>query len=208
MLQNHSIKSVRGAVLVSPLIRFGVSKFKELAGWIAGYLLKIRYSYVVGDDRDAMLRHCETTGGSFNNSYTSSKEAGEEIRSLSIKYNHLTVGGPTFGWFSAAVESGIQILKKASRISVPLFIASGEKDDIIDIDSNRALADSIKNAQVLHQIYEGAYHEIFREVPTVRESFWKNVDDLRRFISKNSNTIQEKKNFVFNKNPFEIAEEL
>lgn len=178
-LQENPSKHISGAVLFSPLVDFSASWIAKTAGWIGGYIPYLKTQFAAGDHRDAMLRYVEERHGDHSdNSYTSCDQGSLEIISLTKTFPELTVGGPTFGWFSAAVESARVVRNNAAKITRPVLILSGGADDLVCVRASEELVKNVTFAPAKYRAFVSAKHELFREKRQIREEMWREVDSF------------------------------
>ena len=91
----------------------------------------------------------------------------------------LALGGPTFGWLKAGLES-IDILTGdgyPEAIQTPILIVAAESDRIVSIQAQKRICRRLP-AACLHFI-PGARHEVLKENDRIRSAFWQAFD---RFI--------------------------
>lgn len=92
----------------------------------------------------------------------------------------LSLGGPTFGWCRAAARS-MSVARRPDyleRIDLPLLLASGGEDDLVDPASHPPVARRVRRGELL--VIAGARHEILMEIDDIRARFWQAFD---RFTS-------------------------
>jgi len=107
------------------------------------------------------------------NGYTSDEESYREIQELCRQHKSKVMGGVSDGWLIAA-QSSIYDLWGADPIAIPVFIATGGEDSIVDVSYNQEFADKLP--KVTHQFYKIGRHEIFRESPEIRAQLWSDLD--------------------------------
>lgn len=66
-------------------------------------------------------------------------------------------------WFAEATRAMEEVKVMASRISLPVLIMHGTKDQIASLDDTRRLFERIGSSDKELGIYEGFYHELFNE---------------------------------------------
>ncbi len=112
------------------------------------------------------------------NVYTSDRAGYRELQALCIQYQPFVMGGVSLGWIKAALDS-LELLwkNKAIRIiQVPVLIATGGEDTMIDIRYNAEFARRLRHSK--HAYYPKARHEIFRETPEIRAQWWADFDEF------------------------------
>lgn len=90
----------------------------------------------------------------------------------------LQVGSPTLGWVSQALRSCAALKKRGTleNIQIPVLIAIGGSEEIVDNEAIRAAAKRLPNAQLLE--IDGARHEILMESDQYRNTFLKAFDKM------------------------------
>ena len=88
----------------------------------------------------------------------------------------LALGGITYGWLSAAIQSMRKARKAAylRKIITPIMLVSAADDRVVDSGDHVTVAKRLHDCK-LHKIYN-AQHEILHENDFVRESFWRAFD--------------------------------
>lgn len=113
------------------------------------------------------------------NPYSSDPERYQELQTLCIDYTHWMMGAPSLGWIKAAVNS-IEVLwhpQALQAIQIPLLIATGENDGVVDVSYNALFAEKLPLAT--HVSYPEGRHELFREAPAILEAWWQDFDEFR-----------------------------
>ncbi len=75
-------------------------------------------------------------------------------------------------------EAGDEVLRRASKVRLPVWIGHGSDDEIASVDGSMEFYERISSVDRSLQIYEGLYHEIFNEIR--REP----LEDLRNWLGK------------------------
>ncbi len=76
------------------------------------------------------------------------------------------------------LEAGDEVLRRASKVRLPVWIGHGSDDEIASVDGSMEFYERISSVDRSLQIYEGLYHEIFNEIR--REP----LEDLRNWLAK------------------------
>ncbi len=102
------------------------------------------------------------------NPLTSDPRAFAWTRGLLRRHPVLGLGGVTWGWIAAALESnrGLRRRATARRVRVPVTILLGARDAVVDNAPARALAARLPRAAVA--AIPRARHELLAEAPAVR----------------------------------------
>lgn len=90
----------------------------------------------------------------------------------------LQVGSPTLGWVSRALRSCAALNKRGTLegIPIPVLIAIGGAEEIVDNNAVRAAIKRFPNAELLE--IDGARHEILMESDQYRNTFLKAFDKM------------------------------
>ncbi|MBL4801720.1 MAG: alpha/beta hydrolase [Emcibacter sp.] len=88
----------------------------------------------------------------------------------------LYVGGATFGWLKAALDSMREMHQPGylDDISIPLLVILPEKDKVVDSQASRDLLSGYDNIRIT--TIKGARHEIYREHDEYRDHLWQEID--------------------------------
>ncbi len=88
------------------------------------------------------------------------------------------LGPVTWGWLGAALTVMRTFVnsEKLKVLSIPVFIATAEKERLVDNARQTAIAEQIPDVE--HILVEGAYHEILMETDDLREQFWQGFDRM------------------------------
>lgn len=116
------------------------------------------------------------------NPYTSDEKGFVELKELCMINKPLMMGGVSFGWVKAAADS-LSILwsKKAIQsIQVPVLIATGGKDSVVDISYNQTFVNILPHGH--HLYFQDGRHELFRETEEMRTLFWSEFDKVLYLI--------------------------
>lgn len=102
------------------------------------------------------------------NPLTSCHHAFAWNRGLLRRHPVLALGGVTWGWIAAALESNRLLRRRttAREIDVPVTVLLGERDAVVDNKAARALAARLRRATVA--VLPRARHEVLAEAPAVR----------------------------------------
>jgi len=102
-----------------------------------------------------------------------------EPRILS-KTPELALGGVTYGWLGATLES-IEILLKpgfAEKIQTPVLMISAGSDRVVSNKAQQLICSAMPACRL--EIIPGARHEILNETDAVLERFWRVFDEFVR----------------------------
>ena len=102
-------------------------------------------------------------------------------RELQKKNPYLSVGGVTFGWVRATLES-METLNRPEvlgRIKIPVFGLFAGDENIVDNMNAINIFSWIPNSH--YKTYEGARHQLLSESPTYMRRFW---EDFEAFITQ------------------------
>jgi lysophospholipase len=114
------------------------------------------------------------------NVYTSSRVGFNTMKLLCFQHRNLMMGGVSVGWLKAAVDS-LNLLWTTERIAavqIPVLIATGADDQLIDISVNRAFAEALPFGEYVE--YPKGRHELFRETTEIRSLWWSDFDGFHK----------------------------
>lgn len=95
-----------------------------------------------------------------------------------IAHPDLYVGGATFGWLGAALDSIEEIRKPGylDRVTMPVLVILAGADKVVKNSSSRALFAGHGNMKIV--TIEGARHEIYRETDKYRLQLWQEIEEF------------------------------
>jgi lysophospholipase len=175
MQQPHT--PIKGAILVAPMFGINTSPFPQpLARFIAWFKTKVgsggSYCYGFGNFDPQRDRFA-------TNKNTHDEAAFNRQREITLGHMHMVTGGPTFGWLHAAFKAVdyVRDCSKLSAIQTPLFIAEAGDERVVDNSQNGDITRCLP--RLTHKVYQGAYHNLMCEVPSIREPL---LADIAAFI--------------------------
>ena len=91
---------------------------------------------------------------------------------------NIGLGPVTWGWLGAALTVMRTFVNsdRLRNLAIPVFIATAEKERLVDNARQIAIARQLPNAE--HIIIDGAYHEILMETDGIRQTFWRGFDRM------------------------------
>ena len=110
------------------------------------------------------------------NKLTHDKVRFARMQSLINADRDLGLGPPTVGWLDAAIRS-MDLLNQPDyikRIETPTLLGIAEEDQLIDLASQRRLAQLLPQGASF--VVPGAQHEILMETEACRALFWQHFD--------------------------------
>lgn len=118
------------------------------------------------------------------NPYTSYEEGFCELKQLCVAHEPLMMGGVTFGWVRAAADSLSRLWSKKAieSIQIPVLIATGGSDGVVDVSNNYKFASSLKHG--CHLYFKEGKHELFRETEDIRGLLWIGFDGFLELTKK------------------------
>jgi len=167
------------AVLVSPLIDITASRVsRKLFHLMARLMIKMgrARSYIIGSGDHTAAE------GQFkaNNRRTSDRRRFMiETRILS-ETPELALGGVTYGWLGATLES-IDILMKpgfAEKIYTPILMISAGADRVVSNKAQQSICSVMPACRL--RIFPDARHEVLNETDAVLQRFWQAFDEFVR----------------------------
>lgn len=168
---------VAGGVLISPLTGLNSPLPVKSQGLLKGLLKGLALvKGKQGGGHDVVLDPEEK-----NNLYTTDPMGFEEIKVLCDQNPNLTVGGATYGWLEAALNSAAMLKNPQNLKNVikPVLFVSAGADEIVLPAQDAPICKQIKDCT--HMLLPGARHEILREAQPIRDAFWRAFDT---FISE------------------------
>ncbi len=90
----------------------------------------------------------------------------------------LYVGGPTYGWLKAALDSIDKIHEPGflDRITIPMLVLLAGEEALVDNRASERLFAGRDNIMVA--ILDGARHEMYRETDALREILWRKITEF------------------------------
>ena len=175
-LQQHP-DTIDRAVLTSPMIDIRTAPYpRPLIGLLArsAIIAGLSQAYLPGaTGRSALQRTFE------GNPLTSDPRRFAVERDLVTRHPDLALGGPTFGWLAATLES-IALTQRPGfleTITLPLLMVSAGRDQVVCKESQRRACLRMPRCRLL--LLEDAMHEVLMECDGIRQAFWEAFD---RFI--------------------------
>lgn len=112
------------------------------------------------------------------NPYTSDEQGFDELRQLCVDHTHWMMGGISYSWLKAAIESVLILWDDAAiqKIQIPVLICTGGEDGVVNVDYNNKFAKALPFGKNL--FYPTGRHELFRETPSIRDDLWHQFDDF------------------------------
>jgi lysophospholipase len=162
------------AVVTAPLLDFNFGPWprslaKSLA-WLA-VIVGLGWMYLPGLSRGPMLRH-EFEG----NPLTSDRHRWDRDITTVEMFPQITIGGPTFSWFRAALSSVAKLKSwpRAQLISCPALIVAASKEMVVDPKAAREFSERVPGVSFVQ--IKGSMHEILIEQDRYRQEFWAAFD--------------------------------
>lgn len=170
-------EKIRALILVSPMFQINTGFFLSamlfegvsalLTFWGTGEL------YVFGGGPfDPSLPFAE-------NKLTTDKRRFILNLNLMEQINGVVLGGPTFGWLSAAYKAMRQLRKEAALITCPILLMVAMGDSVIGIEEARRFRAAASDC--LYKTYNGAQHELLMESDTIRT---KVIREIKVFLEQ------------------------
>lgn len=163
------------AVLCAPLTRLAMPGYMIL---VARGLSKAFYR--LGGGELAVMGVKEGSHEFDGNALTSDENRHKRFRALQLAAPEACLTAPTYGWLRAAFKAVDDIHQpgRLSGVKTPVLIISAERDDLVDSNDHRALADAYDKIDCI--TVEGALHEIMMERDELRAQYWAHFD---RFVA-------------------------
>ena len=163
--------SVDGALLCAPMVGIQTRRWpKKVAPLVVEGMMELGLAETcIPGTRSYRPSERQFDG----NPLTSDEDRFSILPNLVRRNPALEVGGPTFGWVSAAFRSMAILTGEnyVEKISSPIGILVGDADVIIDLEAARSIARRINDCRF--QLLESAKHEIMMENDRLRRQFWE-----------------------------------
>lgn len=168
---------IAGAVMTAPMLDINTGGYsRKVAKWLCDMMVKLglekNYIYSQGD-------YNPVTQPFEGNVLTHNQEMFYYHRHLQIEHPDIVVGGVTFGWVKATIES-IEYLntpEMLGRIQVPVKIYAAEEEEVVDNSRIEKIVDWLPKSEL--EIIAGARHQLLSEVPEVEQRILNGFD---RFV--------------------------
>ncbi len=95
-----------------------------------------------------------TVGNKIDPSYISSVPGEVEI----YQKDPLVHDKISLGLFNSLYKNGLNLIKQAQKVNIPVLVCHGDKDKITSMEASRQYADKI-GEKALFKVWEGAFHE-------------------------------------------------
>jgi lysophospholipase len=178
MAENPGI--IDGAVLTAPMLDINTGLYsRHLARWLSNFMVRLgfgkSYVYTQGD-------YNPVTQPFEGNILTHNQEAFYYHRHLQIANPDIVVGGVTFGWIKATLDSieNLNSPQKLGQINVPVKIYAAGEERVVDNTRIEQIVDWIPQCEL--EIIQGARHELLAEVISVKTRIFNGFD---RFVQQN-----------------------
>ncbi len=171
--------SIKGIILTSPLHQFKSAPIPPLAARViisVAAWLGFDQAYAIGQ------KDFDQAAGDFaSNPLTTDETAFNAMKAQLVSDPSLKVGGITYGWLYALLQSAkrleLDLSRGAPRIA---YMVMGPNNDPLVDEKSFALISSMLPNCTTHYL-AGAKHELVQEAPALRAQAWRWVDD---FLSK------------------------
>ena len=163
------------AVLLSPMVDIETAPFPRLPLKFlaeAAVALGLEGTYASGGDGPVESRF-------EGNSLTSDRKRFERGLELVRQNQDLAIGGVTFGWLRASLES-IDALREPGRpesIASPCLLFSASEDNVVSNSAQRRICKRIPECRLVE--VPCARHEILQEKDEIQQVFW---DEFESFL--------------------------
>lgn len=168
---------IDAALMASPMLDLNTGIYpKNFAHRMCRLLSKMGFgkSYVFGHgDYDPATEPFE------GNLLTHNQEMFHYHRRLQMERPELILGGVTFQWVSATMDS-IQLMLQESylrNIKVPVHIVAAEEEKVVDNSRLQQACEWMNSCSV--EVIKGARHQLLAETPHVQERLIQSLDELR-----------------------------
>jgi lysophospholipase len=167
------------AVITSPLLGFNYGKWPRFAAHLlarAAVTTGLGGAYLPGFARGPFRRH------EFDDNLLTSdpQRWDRDITTLDIT-PELGTGGPTFGWFNAAVSSLRELhrWKRKALIACPVLLVASGREWVVNGTAARDFATRVPGISYIQ--ITGSRHEILMERNEYRDQFWSAFDNFMEY---------------------------
>ncbi|MCK4767572.1 MAG: alpha/beta hydrolase [Desulfobacula sp.] len=177
-MSRHPLK-IKKAVLTSPMIDIALpAMLYPVLKLVSKKLSKISFAkkYAIGS-RDYSVEKAKFKGNNLCHDPEKYWILHDEI----AKNPDLALGGVTWGWLNAALES-VEMLKQddiIGRITTPILMISAQKDSIVSSKAQEKLSGKLPNCSFFS--IKGAFHELLFEETGINRQVW---DAFNRFVAE------------------------
>jgi lysophospholipase len=162
------------AVVTAPLLEFNYGSWPR---WVVKLLtfmacsLMLSWLYIPGRKKSSMRREEFA-----RNTFTSDQQRYERDVETIEQFPEVTLGGPTFGWLSAAFASNAELRRwpRKRPVSCPTLIVAAGRERIVDDKAAREFSERVAGVSYIE--IKDSKHEILMESDTIRKPFWKAAD--------------------------------
>lgn len=175
------------AVLVSPMIHIRTFPLpRALAGRLAKLAVRAGLAgcYIPGEGP------YQPGGKRFkNNPLTSDRERFMEEHRKIAQNPDLAIGGVTWGWLAAAMQSIDRLLSESAgeTFKTPVLIIGGSADRVVSLPAMRHICRRLPECRLV--MISRARHEILNEAASVRRLFWQEFDRFIEMLSLGETAI-------------------
>ena len=170
---------INGAVMTAPMLDLNMGAYsRSAARWLSSMMVALgfakSYIYTQGD-------YNPVTQPFEGNILTHSQENFYYHRHLQIENPDIVVGGVTFGWVKATLDSinRLNCADMLGQIKEPVKIYAAGEELVVDNSRIEKIADWIPNCEL--EVILGARHQLLAEVPDVEERIFNGFD---RFVQQ------------------------
>ena len=167
----HDGLDVRATAFSGPMWRIFLGRtLRRIAYSIAKSAVSVGFSkrYVLGTNRKNYLHFANPD----KNFLTSDGEMFRFLKSQIETRSELSLGGPSYGWFSAAIGE-CQELMQMEPPSHPVLILLGTGERVVDPKAIRILHGKWTSSELVN--IQGARHELMMETIPIRTEFFDRV---------------------------------
>ena len=178
MAENPGV--ISGAVLTAPMLDIETGIYsRRAASWLSNFMtwLGRGKSYVFQQEK-----YNPVTQPFEGNMLTYNKELFYYHRHLQIQNPDIIVGGVTYGWVKATLES-VKILNDKSflkRINVPIKIYAADEEFVVDNNRLEKVSQWLPKCEL--EVILGTRHQLLAEQPDVLNRIYNGID---RFVMQN-----------------------
>lgn len=163
------------AFMISPLLALDspLSNALPYLLWSASWFIDLKTYLSISGHVDPVF-----TMPFEGNPYSTDEEGFTQLKDLCISNRHLMMGAVSYGWVKAAADSlsALWSKKAIESIQIPVLIATGGKDGVVDIKYNAEFVNKLPQGR--HLYFQDGRHELFRETDEIKTTLWTELEQF------------------------------
>jgi lysophospholipase len=163
------------AIVTAPLMDLNYGAWPRWLARLLSYIaVRVGLSWVI---LPGMRRQPLMQGPFTDNPLTSSEDRWDRDAATLVRYPELAVGGATFGWLKATMDSldGLRHRNFPKGPKCPVLMVLAGRDRVVDNAAAEAFARHVPGVSVVY--VQDSLHEIMMERDVIREEFLAGLDN-------------------------------